>query len=507
VTHHRIAIIGAGFSGLGMAIRLKRDGESDFVLLERGSEVGGTWYANTYPGCRCDVPSHLYSFSFAPNPDWSSTFSPQPEILDYLLGITERYGIRPHVRFQTEVTGAAWDEGERIWRIETSQGELTADVLVSGQGGLSEPAVPSLPGLDTFEGTTFHSARWNHDHELAGERVAVIGTGASAIQFVPEIQPRVGKLHVFQRTAPWVMPHGGRPLSPTEHKVYRRLPAAQLAMRAGIYWARETFVMMFRHPRYGKLVERVALKHMHAQVKDSELRRKLTPKFAIGCKRILPSNDWYPTLTKPNVEVVTDAIREVRPRSIVTTDGEERQVDTIVFGTGFHVTDIAIADRIRGRAGRTLAEEWQGSPQAYLGTTVAGFPNLFLLTGPNTGLGHNSIVFMIESQINHVTGALRAMRRRGAASVEVRPEVQQDYNTELERMTKGTVWVTGGCSSYYIDRNGHNSTLWPTFTWPFRRRTRRFDEAAYSLALAGGPGKKTPGTSEAPPIVRGLAEI
>jgi cation diffusion facilitator CzcD-associated flavoprotein CzcO len=499
VTHHRIAIVGSGFSGLGMAIRLKRDGENDFVLLERSGEVGGTWYANTYPGCRCDVPSHLYSFSFAPNPGWSSTFSPQPEILEYLLGITERYGIRPHVRFRTELTGAAWDEDERLWRIETSQGELTADVLVSGQGGLSEPAAPDIPGIETFEGTTFHSARWNHDHDLTGERVAVIGTGASAIQFVPEIQPRVGKLHVFQRTAPWVMPHGGRPLTATEHKVYGKLPAAQLAMRAAIYWARETFVMMFRHPRYGKVVERVALKHMHSQVKDPELRRKLTPKFSIGCKRILPSNDWYPALAKPNAEVVTDAIREVRPHSIVTTDGEEREVDTIVFGTGFHVTDIPIADKIRGRGGRSLAEEWQGSPKAYLGTTVAGFPNLFLLTGPNTGLGHNSGVFMIESQINHVIGALRALRRRGAASVEVRPEAQHDYNAELERMTKGTVWVTGGCSSYYIDRNGHNSTLWPTFTWPFRQRTRRFDEAAYSVDLAGPGVKPSPETIGAQP--------
>jgi cation diffusion facilitator CzcD-associated flavoprotein CzcO len=252
-------------------------------------------------------------------------------------------------------------------------------------------------------------------------------------------------------------------------------------MRAGIYWARETFVTLFRHPRFGKLAERVALRHLGSQVKDPELRRKLRPGFSIGCKRILPSNDWYPALTQPNVEVVTDAIREVRPHSIVTTGGEEREVDTIIFGTGFHVTDLAIADRIRGRGGRTLAEEWQGSPRAYLGTTVAGYPNLFLLTGPNTALGHSSIVFMIESQINHVAGALRALRRRGAASVEVRPEVQASYNAELERMTKGTVWVTGGCSSYYIDRNGHNSTLWPTFTWPFRRRTRTFDEAQYRI--------------------------
>ncbi|HEU0023731.1 MAG TPA: NAD(P)/FAD-dependent oxidoreductase [Thermoleophilaceae bacterium] len=494
MTHHRIAIIGAGFSGLGMAIRLKREGEEDFVILERAGEVGGTWYVNTYPGCRCDVPSHLYSFSFAPNPNWTSTFSPQPEILDYLRGCAERYGLLPHVRFHTELVGADWDDEQRVWRLETSQGELTADVLIAGQGGLSEPAVPDLPGLESFAGATFHSARWDHDHDLTGERVAVIGTGASAIQFVPEIQPRVGRLHVFQRTAPWVMPRPDRPLTDVEQRIYRRLPTAQLAMRAAIYWARETFVMMFRHPRLGKLAERMALRHLHAQVQDPELRRKVTPSFAIGCKRILPSDEWYPAITQPNVEVVTDGIREVRARSIVTSDGTEREVDTIVFGTGFHVTDIAIASMIRDRGGRSLAEEWNGSPEAYLGTTVSGYPNLFLLTGPNTGLGHNSIVFMIESQINYVAGALRALRSRGAATLEVHPEAQQAYNAELERRTRGTVWVTGGCSSYYIDRNGHNSTLWPTFTWPFRQRTRRFDEAAYSIEAvpSTAPGQPAP---------------
>jgi cation diffusion facilitator CzcD-associated flavoprotein CzcO len=300
------------------------------------------------------------------------------------------------------------------------------------------------------------------------------------------------------------MPRPDRRLTPTEHSLYRRLPAAQLAMRAAIYWARESFVMMFRHPRFGRLVERMALKHLDGQVKDPELRRKLRPSFAIGCKRILPSDEWYPALTQPNVDVVTDPIREVRPRSIVTRDGTEREVDTIVFGTGFHVTDIAIADRIHGRSGRSLAEAWGGSPQAYLGTTVAGFPNLFLLTGPNTGLGHSSIVFMIESQINYVADALRAMRRRDAAAIEVRPDVQSAYNAELARMTEGTVWVTGGCSSYYIDRNGHNSTLWPTFTWPYRKRTRRFDEEVYSMTSA--PVRRTPRTHKAPPYERGLAE-
>ena len=481
MTHHRIAIIGTGFSGLGMAIRLKQEGEQDFVLLERDGDVGGTWNVNTYPGCRCDVPSHLYSFSFAPNAEWSSTFSPQPEILSYLKGCAERYELLPHVRFHTEVTNAAWDPDSGFWRISTNQGEITAEVLISGQGGLSAPQVPDIPGIESFEGTTFHSAQWNHDHDLTGERVAVIGTGASAIQFVPQIQPKAGKLHVFQRTAPWVMPHRARRLSQRERRLFRRVPAAQRAMRAAIYWGREALVVLFRHPRFGKRVERVALRHLHSQVKDPELRRKLKPNFAIGCKRILPSNEWYPALTQPNVEVVTDGIREVRPHSIVTADGSEREVDTIVFGTGFHVTDIPIAGMIRGRDGRTLEQVWNGSPEAYLGSTVAGFPNLFLLVGPNTALGHTSIVFMIESQINHVWGALSTMRRRGARVAEVRPEVQRSYNEELNRMTEGTVWVTGGCSSYYIDRNGHNSTLWPTFTWPFRQRTREFDEAAYSL--------------------------
>jgi cation diffusion facilitator CzcD-associated flavoprotein CzcO len=484
VTHHRIVILGTGFSGLGMGVRLKRRGEDDFVLLEREKEVGGTWRANTYPGCRCDVPSHLYSFSFAPNPEWSSTFSPQAEILDYLRDCAERFGLMPHIRFGTELRGASWDEEERLWRIDTSRGPLTAEALVLGQGPLSEPAIPDLPGLESFEGASFHSARWDHEHDLTGERVAVIGTGASAIQFVPEIQPRAGRLHVFQRTAPWVMSRPDRPLSDAERRVYRRFPAAQLAMRAGIYWARESFVMMFRHRGLGRMAERMALRHLRSQVRDPELRRKLTPTFAIGCKRILPSDEWYPALTRHNVEVVTDGIREVRAGSIVTADGTERPVDAIVFGTGFHVTDIPIADRVRGREGRSLSERWDGSPEAYLGTTVAGFPNLFLLAGPNTGLGHNSIVFMIESQINHVDGALQALRRRGAAAVEVRPEVQRSYNQELDRMTRGTVWVTGGCASYYIDRNGHNSTIWPTFTWPFHRRTRRFDEAAYSFDLA-----------------------
>jgi cation diffusion facilitator CzcD-associated flavoprotein CzcO len=498
--HHRIAIVGTGFSGLGMAIRLKQEGEHDFVLLERADDIGGTWRDNTYPGCRCDVPSHLYSFSFAPNPNWSSTFSPQSEILDYLKDCAERFEVMPHVRFETELESASWDNDDEIWRIETSQGAMTANVLIAAQGPLSDPSLPAVPGIETFEGTAFHSAQWNHDHDLTGERVAVIGTGASAIQFVPEIQPAAAQLHVFQRTAPWVIPHRNRPLKRSERAIYRLFPPAQLAMRAGIYWARESFVLQFRHRAVGKLLERIPMTHMRRQVKDPELRRKLTPDYRIGCKRILPTDEWYPALAQPNVEVIAGGLTEVRPHSVVAEDGTEREVDTIIFGTGFHVTDVPIADRVRGRDGRSLTETWNGSMQAYKGTTVAGYPNLFFLVGPNTGLGHTSIVFMIESQVAYVLDALKTMRRRGARTLEVREQAQSAYNAELDRMTDDTVWVTGGCTSYYIDRNGHNSALWPTYTWPFRRQLREFDTVAYTLGarvIAGRGERERPAAAHA----------
>jgi cation diffusion facilitator CzcD-associated flavoprotein CzcO len=480
--HHRVVIVGSGFSGIAMAVRLLEAGEDDFVLLERAGELGGTWRDNTYPGCRCDVPSHLYSFSFAPNPNWSSTFSPQPEILAYLRDVAERFGVVEHVRFHHELRSAGWDEEGGRWRLETSRGPLSADVLICGQGPLSDPKLPDVPGIDSFRGKLFHSAQWDHDHDLSGERVAVVGTGASAIQFVPAIQPEVGRLHVFQRTPPWVVPHPNRPMKPVERALYRRLPWAQLAMRAGIYWARESFVLQFRNRRLRRLATRMALRQLAQQVPDPELRAKLTPRYEMGCKRILPTDEWYPALMQPNVEVVTKGITEIREHSVVAADGSEREVDTIIFGTGFHVTDIPVAEHIRGRDGRTLAAAWNGSPRAYKGAAVAGYPNLFFLVGPNTGLGHNSIVFMIESQVSYIAGALEAMRRRGVSTVEVREDAQRAYNRELEELTRGTVWVSGGCASYYIDRNGHNSTIWPTFTWPFRRRTREFDEGAYALA-------------------------
>src|SRR4051812_44891306 len=330
----RIAIIGTGFAGLGMAIRLKQEGIEDFVLLEKGHDVGGTWRENTYPGVQCDVPSHLYSFSFAPNPNWTRTFPLGAEIQAYLRDCAERYGVLPHIRFGAEVLMTAWNDDDQRWEIETSDGNVNARVLVAGTGPLHEPSMPAVPGLDRFEGKTFHSAEWDHDHDLTGERVAVVGTGASAIQFVPRIQPKVSRMHVFQRTPPWIMPHPDRALSPLEHRIYRALPSAQLAMRAAVYWARETFVLGFMDRRFAKLPQRVALKHLRDQVPDPELRRKLTPDYTIGCKRVLLSNDYFPALMQPNVELVNDGIAEVRASSVVTADGSEREVDTIIFGTG-----------------------------------------------------------------------------------------------------------------------------------------------------------------------------
>jgi cation diffusion facilitator CzcD-associated flavoprotein CzcO len=493
LAHVRVAIVGSGFAGIGLAIRLKEAGIEDFVVLERAGDVGGTWQANTYPGCQCDVPSHLYSFSFAPNPGWTRTYSRQPEIRAYLRGCAERYGLAPHLRFGHELTAATWDEERARWRVETSGGDLEATLLIDATGPLSQPAVPRIRGLARFEGTLFHSAEWDHDHDLAGERVAVIGTGASAIQFVPRIQPRVGTLHVFQRTAPWILPHSDRRTSRLERWLYGALPLAQRAVRTAIYWSREALVVGFaKRPSLARPLECIGLTHLRRQVRDPRLRRRLRPDFRVGCKRILISNDWYPALTKPNVELVTEPIREIAGRRIVLADGSAREVDTIILGTGFHVTDPPTAWLVRGRGGRTLAEAAGASPQAYLGASMPGFPNLFKIIGPNTGLGHTSMVFMIESQLAYVMDAIRQMDERSIASFDVRPQAVEAFNAELQEKMRGTVWASG-CASWYLDARGRNTTLWPDFTFRFRRRTRRFDADAYELRA--GVAAPTPGVT------------
>jgi cation diffusion facilitator CzcD-associated flavoprotein CzcO len=478
--HTQIVIIGGGFSGIGMAIRLMERGIHDFVILERAPDVGGTWQANDYPGCRCDVPSHLYSFSFAPNPEWTQTYSAQAEIRDYLSNVADRFGVRPHLRTGVEVTSVAWQEDAQRWDVETGQGTYTTDVVVSATGPLTEPKIPDIPGLDSFDGEVMHSARWDHDYDLAGKRVASIGTGASAIQYVPEIQPVVDQLYVLQRTAPWVVPHQNRPITDAERRLYRSVPAAQKLVRGAVYGSKEALIVGFvKKPELMGVLEKLASAHRRRQISDPVLLEQVTPHYTLGCKRIVPSNRWYRALAAPNVELVTAGLQEVRDGRIIDTTGTAREVDAIIFGTGFHVTDMPAARQVRGRGGVLLADVWQGSPRAYLGTSVPGFPNYFMLLGPNTGLGHSSMVYMIESQIEHVSQAIASLRDTGATTIEVRPEAHRAFNDEVDARMRGTVWDIGGCSSFYLDATGRNATLWPDWTWRFRRKARRFDRDAY----------------------------
>jgi cation diffusion facilitator CzcD-associated flavoprotein CzcO len=484
--HVRVAVVGSGFSGIGTAVRLKQEGIEDFVVLERASSLGGTWRDNTYPGCACDVPSHLYSFSFAPNPRWSRSFSRQPEIRAYLEDVAQRFGVLPHLHCDTDLSAGTWDDDALIWRLSTSRGDLTADVVVSGCGGLVEPALPDVPGVEAFEGPAFHSARWDHDVDLTGKRVAVVGTGASAIQFVPRIARQSAHVTVFQRTPPWVVPRLDRAYTAGEKALYSAVPALLKASRGAKYWFREWNLLAFTGAgRMRAEAERQARKHLERQVPDAALRARLAPDYDMGCKRVLISNDWYPALMRDDVDLVTAPVREVRARSVVDGDGAEHAVDVIVYGTGFHVMDIPVATCLTGREGRTLKQEWDdGGAQAHRGTTVAGFPNLFLLLGPNTALGHSSVVFMIEAQIGYVMGALRALDRHQAQCVEVRRRSQDEYNASLQAQLDDTVWNTGGCRSWYRDADGRNFTLWPTHTFTFRSQTRRFDAEAYELRAA-----------------------
>jgi cation diffusion facilitator CzcD-associated flavoprotein CzcO len=390
------------------------------------------------------------------------------------------------------VKNCAWDEAGQRWRIETSKGVMTADVVVAAAGALSEPSVPEVPGLETFAGPAFHSARWDHGVDLAGKSVAVVGTGASSIQFVPEIQPKVGKLNVFQRTPPWILPRRNPDLTEGQRKTFRSLPALQKLARGQIYAVTELFGLGFRHPALMRPLQRMALRYLESCVPDPALRAKLTPNYTLGCKRILFSSRYLRTLTRSNVDVVTEGIQEVRARSIVTRDGQERAVDAIIFGTGFHVSDLPFGKYVQGIGGRTLDEAWAGSPQAHLGTTVSGFPNFFFLLGPNTGLGHTSVVYMIESQIAHITSALRYMREHQLATVEPRAEAQAAFVAELDERLKRTVWSQGGCASWYIDKTGRNSTLWPDATWRFRRRVQKFDPSEYVLGHPARPGSSAP---------------
>ncbi|WP_084721619.1 flavin-containing monooxygenase [Rhodococcus marinonascens] len=495
VRHVDTLIIGSGFAGLGAAIKLTQAGKTDFLVLERGSDVGGTWRDNTYPGAACDVPSQLYSYSFAANPNWTRSFSPQPEIQEYIQSVSKKFKVRDKHLFDCEVQSARWNEATARWEISTTKGDFVARIVVSAVGALCEPALPDIEGIEGFEGEIFHSARWNHDADLAGKRVAVIGTGASAIQIIPAIGKKVSHLDVYQRTAPWVLPRADREYTALERAAFKYLPGFQQLYRTGIYLLRETQVVgLAKAPIFMKPLQIAAELHLKSQIDDEDLRKKVSPNFQLGCKRMLLSNTYYPTLAQDNVDLVTDGIEKVTASSVVSKDGTSREVDAIVVATGFHVTDSPTFESIFGKDGRSLAEVFdEGGQRGYKGATIANFPNMFFLVGPNTGLGHSSMVYMIESQLNYLVDAMRTLDKYDIGRIEVREDVQDRYNVDLQKRLSNSVWSTGGCASWYLDKHGNNTTLWPGFTFEFHNATQYFDLDAYdSVATADLPTADLP---------------
>jgi cation diffusion facilitator CzcD-associated flavoprotein CzcO len=478
-----VLVVGAGASGLGAAIRLSEAGVGDLAVLEKADALGGTWRDNTYPGCACDVPSALYSYSFAPNPEWTRAFAGRAEIRAYLQDTAARFGVTEKIRYGVEVTRAQWNPRESRWELETSQGPYTARILIAGTGPWHEPLIPELPGLAGFPGEVFHSARWNHGYDLTGKRVAVIGTGASAVQFVPEIVPRVGRLHLFQRTAQWVLPKPDHPVPAAERFLLRRFPALQRALRAAEYGLLETLGFGFRHPWLLRQVQKIGLAHLRRSVRDPVLRKALTPDYTLGCKRLLMSNTYYRALTQSTVDVHATAVRAVDSTRVLGADGSAAEVDAIIFGTGFHILDMPVSSRVFDADGRSLDDHWKGSPQAYAGTTVAGFPNLYLLLGPSLGTGHSSAFTIVEAQLRHTVAVTRTLRSAGT-SLSVRPEVQAAFNADVQAALPGTVYQSGGCSSYYTDVNGRNSFSWPFSTGRLRSRVGEFREADYEIVPA-----------------------
>jgi cation diffusion facilitator CzcD-associated flavoprotein CzcO len=489
----RVVIVGSGFSGLCMGIRLKQAGIDTFTILEKAAALGGTWRDNDYPGAACDVQSHLYSFSFEPNPHWSRMFAEQREIKSYLEHCAEKYELLPHLRYGVEVTSTVFDEASSTWTVTLANGEqLTADIVVIATGGLSRPAYPDISGIRRFTGKIFHSARWDHAYDLTGKRVGVIGTGASSIQFVPQIAPRVAQLALFQRTPPWILPKPDRAIPPGERRLYRLFPFLQWLYRILIYWLLETRVLGFVvSPKLMLLVQKVALEYLVTSVPDPVLQQKLLPNYTFGCKRVLISNDYYPALLRPNVEVIDTGISEIEGDCVITRDGRRVELDALILGTGFKASEDAAPFEVRGRGGVDLNEHWKDGAEAYLGTTVAGFPNFFIISGPNTGLGHTSLVLMIESQTAHIMSAIKKLRKKGARCIEVLREVEQRYNERLQARLQRSVWASG-CSSWYQTRTGRNTTLWPHFTFVFRLLTRRARSADFCF---------TAGASSAPQLL------
>jgi cation diffusion facilitator CzcD-associated flavoprotein CzcO len=490
-----IVIIGAGFGGIGMGIALKKAGFDDFVILEKSDDLGGTWHDNLYPGCACDIPSPLYSYSFELNPSWSRMFAPQPEIWEYLHMCARKYGVDEHIGYGRRVEHMDWDEGTRRWHIATSRAagdsqepgadgteDYQARAVVSAAGALHLPSYPDIPGAQRFSGPSFHSARWDRSCDLAGKRIAVIGTGASAIQFIPEIAGQARQLQVFQSTPPWVHPRPDAPIPARVRSAFEAVPLTARMSREAVYWMLEARALGFAvHPRLMAPLEQVGRRHIEKQIADPELRAKVTPDYTIGCKRILLSSDYYPALQRPNVDLITEKVTEITESAVITADGVEHPTDVIIYATGFKVVESVTGPNVTGRDGRKFTAQ---TIEAYHGITLAGFPNFFMLLGPNTGLGHSSVVFMIESQIQHVMSCLRMLAKDQADAIEVSESALRRYNRGLQRRLRRAVWSAGGCSNWYLDAEGINRALWPGFSFEYWARTRRARRSAYALTPA-----------------------
>lgn len=477
-----VVIIGAGFAGIGAAIKLQQAGFTDFVVLEKADEIGGVWRANTYPGCACDVPSALYSYSFAPNPQWSRVFAQQQEIKTYIQHAAQQFDVKKYVRFGYEMLESTWDDQAKHWVVKTNQGFIHARFAIMAGGPMHQPVLPKIKGLETFKGAQFHSAEWNHDVDLNGKKVAVVGAGASAIQFVPEIQAQVAKLTLLQRTPQWVLPKMDQSLPKLAQALFKVLPITQRLTRYGVYGVFESLNSSMHHPKLVSQIERLAKLNIRLGVKDPALRAKLLPDFTIGCKRVLQSNQWYPALAKPNVEVLRCGVGEVRGNTLIASDGSQHEVDAIIFGTGFEVSNPPIAKQIRNKHGKSMDEVWQGSASGYLGTVVEGCPNAFVMFGPNIAVSSSALI-IIEAQLTYILDMLKKVQAQQIETVEIRAEVLEQYNDEIQAALKNTVWNTGGCSSYFIDRNGRNSTLWPWTTFEMRSRLAHCDLNDYVLGF------------------------
>ncbi|WP_310620055.1 flavin-containing monooxygenase [Flexibacterium corallicola] len=485
----KIIIIGSGFGGIATAKKLLDEGETDFLILERAGDVGGVWRDNAYPGAVCDVQSHLYSFSFDLNANWEHDYGRQPEIYAYLRKNVEKWGLLPKVRLNEDVMKLKWHEEGGEWEIVTTQATYRAQFVVGAFGNLSDPSIPKIKGLESFEGEVTHSAQWTEDFSYKGKRVAIIGTGASAIQIVPCIQPEVEKLMVFQRTPPWILPRYDEPIPNEQQQRYASQKWRMRLERARLYFTREFNVLGFMFPRLMKKPERQALNHLKASVPNVELRKKLTPNYTIGCKRVLLSNTYYPAIGNENVEVTTSGVRSITKDAIVGSDGVSREVDSIILSTGFMTQDMPFTHIIYGKDGRTLADTWGDDPQSLVGTSMVNFPNFFLLHGPNTGLGHTSGVFILEIQAEHAISCILHALKKEKPIIEPRLQAQEAFQTWIQKKSKGTVWTSGGCQSWYLDDDGKNTSLWPSFTFAFRSRVRKIRPKEYELRDLAGPAK------------------